>query len=259
MMGTMDRDTPFDWGEHPLEEGTEFGLQLGPLRLRFARRSGEIRIAHHRADATDQEPEWSRWAPMPDWGGVLRLQPAFPDRLVVVKPDQHFWMMRGARARLYLRVPLHVVVEAVGPQPRSLLRVPTMVLTDTWWGTSQEGELGYGLDTRGRRELQDDEFEEHLGICPLHLENPSEDDLHVDRIALRVAHLSLYRQGHRLWADPTRVRYQGADAGSLIDMSGRPPEEAPDAEHLADPEEPMTRGFTARTFARLRSSIGELL
>jgi hypothetical protein len=55
------------------------------------------------------------------------------------------------------------------------------------------------------------------------------------------------------------VRYQGEDAGSRIDMSGRPPEEAPDAELLADPEEPLTRGFTARTFARLRSSIEEFL
>ena len=52
------------------------------------------------------------------------------------------------------------------------------------------------------------------------------DDLHVDRIALRVAHLSLYRDGDRLWADTTRVRYLGEDAGSRIDMSGKAPEEA---------------------------------
>jgi hypothetical protein len=252
----MDRDTPFDWGDHPLDEGGEFCLGLGPLTLRFARRSGEIRIAHHREDSSGaDEPGWSRWAPMPGWNGVIRLQPSFPDRLVVVKPDQDFWLMRGARARLYLRVPLHVVVEAVGPQTRSLLRVPTMVMTDTWWGTPAEGELGYGLDTRGRRELRDEEFEEHLGICPLVLENPSEDDLHVDRIALRVAHLSLYRDGDRLWSDTTKVRYQGDQSGSRIDMSGRAPEEAAEAELIAAPEYPLARGITARTFARLRSSI----
>ncbi|MBT8336941.1 MAG: hypothetical protein KJO11_10080 [Gemmatimonadetes bacterium] len=257
----MDRDTPFDWGEHTLDEGSEFCLGLGPLTLRFARRSGEIRIAHHHEDpATEgEEPEWTRWAPMPDWSGVIRLRPSFPDRLVVVKPDQDFWLMKGARARVYLRVPLHVVIEAVGPRTRALLRVPTMTLTDTWWGTSEEGELGYGLDTRGRRELRDDVFEEHLAICPLHLENPSDDDLHVDRIALRVAHLSLFRDGDRLWSDNTRVRYLGEDAGSRIDMSGNAPEETASAELLAGPEDPRARGFSARTFARLRSSIEGLL
>ena len=256
MMVAMDRDTPFDWGEQTVDEGDGFNLRLGPLGLSFARQSGEIRIAHSHGDVADFEPQWSRWAPMPGWSGVVRLRPAFPDRLVVVKPDQDFWLQRGAQARVYLRVPLHVVVEAIGPQTRTLLRVPTMVLTDTWWGTPEDGELGYGLDTRGRRELKDDEFEEHLGICPLHLENPSDDDLHVERIALRVAHLSLFQQGERLWSDATRVRYMGDDAGSRIDMSGAPPEEAPGAERVAGPEDPRARGLTARTFARLRSSFG---
>jgi hypothetical protein len=93
-------------------------------------------------------------------------------------------------------------------------------------------------------------------VCPLQLENASRDELHVDRIALRVAHLSVFRQGQRLWADETRVRYLGEDAGSRIDMSGKPPAEAPDAERLTPPDDPLSRGFTGRTFARLRSSIG---
>ena len=48
---------------------------------------------------------------------------------------------------------------------------------------------------------------------------------------------------------------QGQDAGSRIDMSGEAPEEAAGAERLAGPEDPRARGFTALTFARLRSSI----
>lgn len=259
MMVSMDADTPFDWGEHRLEDGEGFTLRLGPLRLRFARQAGEIRIAHAYEDAADEELEWTRWAPMPRWDGLLRLDPVHADRLVVVKPDQDFWLLREARARLYVRVPLHVRIDAVGPSTRTLLTVPTEVMSDTWWGTHEEGELGYWLDTRGRRALVQEDFEEHLCICPLALENPSRDDLHVDRIALRVAHLSVFGQGQKLWADETRVRYLGVDDGSRIEMSGRPPEEAPDASLLAGPREPRARGFTAWTFARLRSSIEGLL
>lgn len=248
----MTIDTPFDWGDHEVPEGSPHVLRLGPLRLHFTRVSDEIRLAWGR---NDDEPEWTRWAPAA-WDGRIRLSPVHPDRLVVVQPQDDFWLMRGARARIYLRVPLHVQVEALGSSAQSLLRVPTQVLSDTWWGTPEEGELGYWLDTRARREMHDDEFLEHLCVCPLQLENTSRDDLLVDRIALRVAHLSVFREGERLWADETRVRYLGEDAGSRIEMAGRPPSEASGAERISPPAAPMVRGFTARTFARLRSSIG---
>lgn len=253
----MNADTPFDWGEHDVPEDGERELRLGPLRLRFTSVSGEIRIAHDR-DGSDAEPVWARWAPAA-WSGRIRLTPVLPDRPVVVKPDAEFRLLRDARARIYVRVPLQVHVEALCASPRSLLRVPTSVLSDTWWGTPEEGELGYWLDTRARREIRDEDFEEHLCVCPLHLENVSKDDLVVDRIALRVAFLSVFRQGTRLWADETRVRYLGDEAGSRLDMSGRPPADAPDAVRMTPPDEAMARGFTARTFARLRSSIGEWL
>lgn len=249
----MTYDTPFDWGEHEVPEESPRSLRLGPLRLRFTRASGEIRLAWDYGDRS--EPEWGRWAPG-TWSGSLRLSPAHPDRLVVVQPQSEFWLLQEARARIYVRVPLHVHVEALGPSPRTLLRVPTEVLSDTWWGTPEEGELGYWLDTRARREMRDDEFLEHLCVCPLQLENTSRDDLLVDRIALRVAHLSVFRQGDRLWADETRVRYLGEDAGSRIDMSGRAPVEAPEATRVSAPQSPLGRGFSARTFARLKSSIG---
>lgn len=249
----MTVDTPFDWGEHPVPEDEPAVLRLGPLRLRFTRVAGEIRLAWDRGD--DDEPVWTRWAPGP-WSQRIRLQPAHPDRLVVVEPADEFWLLRGAEARIYVRVPLHVHVEALGDSVRSLLRIPTQVLSDTWWGSPEEGELGYWLDTRARRRMLDDEFLEHLCICPLQLENHSRDDLLVDRIALRVAHLSVFRDGQRLWADETRVRYLGDDAGSRIDMSGRPPSDAPEAERISPPQAPLPRGLTARTFARIRSSIG---
>lgn len=186
----------------------------------------------------------------------MELTPAFPSRIVVVKPEDEFRLMQGARARVYLRIPLQVEVR-VRPAPSpAVASVPTAVMSDTWWGSVHEGELGFWLDTRARRRIASGEFEEHLCICPLQLENRARNDLQVDKVALRVEHLSLFQDGQRLWADETRVRYLGDEEGSRIEMAGSAPVEAPGAVLLAPPRVPMERGFSARTFARLRSSLG---
>lgn len=246
----MSSDSNFSWGDHEVDEHPRT-LRLGPLRLTFASNSGELRLAWGYDDAP---PEWTRWA-TGQWDGQIRLTPVQPDRVVVIKPEREFRLLRGARARVYLRVPLHVQIESLGSNPRTLIRIPSAHLSDSWWGSPLEGELGYWLDTRARRSMKDDEFLEHLCICPLQLENDSTDHLLVDRIALRVAHLSVYRDGNRLWADETRVRYLGEEAWSRIEMSGQAPAEAPDATRVTPPDMPLPRGFTARTFARLKSSI----
>lgn len=252
----MSDDTPFDWGEHPVHEDRETSLELGPLQLHFTRQAGEIRLAHRRKGDADGL-RWGRWVPGEGWDGRIALTPTFPDRPVIVKPEDEFWLLKEAEARIYVRIPLVVRVEALGTARRTVAEIPTSVLSDTWWGTPQAGELCYFLDTKARRAMAPGEFLEHLCVCPLHLQNRSPDDLLVTRIALRPAHLSIYRDGTRLWSELTSVRYMGEEEASVLDVASAPPEEAGSPERLTPAEVPMARGFTARTFARLRSSIGE--
>ncbi|MDT8342343.1 MAG: DUF432 domain-containing protein [Longimicrobiales bacterium] len=251
----MSEDTAFDWGTHTVPDDRATELRFGPLELHFAREAGEIRIAVRR-DGEGEELRWSRWAPGPDWDGTLSLLPAFPDRTLVVKPEDDFRLMRNAEARIFVRVPVEVRISVPGGERVPLLEVPTTVLSDTWWGSPEEGELCYFLDTRARRALADADFLEHVCACPLQLVNRSEDDLLVTHIALRPAFLSIYRDRERLWSDVTLVRYRGDEEGSSLEVSNRPPAEAAQPALLTPAATPMTRGFTARTFARLRSSLG---
>lgn len=254
----MTDDTAFDWGTHDVPEDREASLSLGPLHLRFTRAAGEIRLAHRR-DGEKEESRWSRWVPGHGWDGRIALTPRYPDRPVIVKPEDDFWLLKGAEARIYVRIPLVVQIEALGDPPRPVVSIPTKILSDTWWGSPEEGELCYFLDTKARRSMAQHEFLEHLCVCPLQLKNRSPDDLLVTRIALRPQHLSVFRDGNRLWSELTTVRYQGDEVGSELDVSSRAPEEAKEPTRLSAPEVPMARGFTARTFARLRSSLGEWL
>lgn len=255
------------WGPRTLDEDAEADIRLGPLTLHLARTAGEIRLAHTRdreereerqgdAEEPDRELEWSRWAGS-DWTGEIGLHPTFPDRPVVVAPEEPFHLVAGADARIYVRVPLWVKVEATGRgRTTKLTALPTIPTSDTWWGTVEEGELCFSLTTHARRAISEELFEPHLAMCPIELVNRSDEDLTVDKIALRVDYLSLYTRGGQIWADETRVRYQGDVEGSRLEMAGRPPAEASDARLLAAARLKMARGFKARTFARLRSMQG---
>lgn len=253
------------WREHDLQGRGLVTVQVGPVRLHLEAVAGEIRVAWERSAALEgpwdehawvQDPGelgWARWAPGP-WTGRIALTPIFPDRPVVVTPADPFHLMGGAEARIYVRLPLWIQLQTVdqdGTAP--LVAIPTSEWSDTWWGTPEEGELCYWLQTRARRAVTEVLFLPHMVICPLDLVNRSPGELHVDKIALRVEYLSLYVQDAAIWSDATRVRYQGEAEGSRLEMAGRAPREAPRATLLAPPRVKMARGFSARTFARLRS------
>ncbi len=259
----MKDDTSFDWGTRSLHDGEELEVALGPLQLRIRRISGEIRLAYRRegdgAEAVDLRgpagaDRWIRWVANPEWSGEFDLAPSLPTRPLVVRPDNEFRLMQDSEARIYVRVPLEVRVQALG---HTLLQVPTHVLSDTWWGSTEAGDLHYFLDTQARRHVDDEEFEEHLAVCPVQLRNRSAEDLMVSRISLQTEFLTIYRDGTRLWSDATTVRYRGAEEESDLRVAGEPPDEAPQGQLVSVARQPLGRGFSARTFARqIRSSLG---
>jgi hypothetical protein len=268
--GSVSDPAASPWGEHDLRGGDGLDFFIGALTLRFEEREGEVWLSRRASDerasavqpgdardsASEERPHgWTRWATA-GWDGRVALTPGFPDRAVVVEPDGAFWLARGARARIYVRVPLWVHVEALGDERTSLTRIPTMTGSDTWWGSFEEGELCYWFATSARRTVEDSLFQPHLAMCPVQLENVSSDSLRVERIALRVAYLTLYAQGERIWADETTVRYQGEAEGAHLDVAGSPPPEAPGAQLLVPARLRMTRGVRAFTFARLRAVQG---
>ncbi|CAN5760249.1 hypothetical protein BH23GEM11_BH23GEM11_06220 [soil metagenome] len=265
------------WGVVPLDTGRAVGRRMGPRELWIHKVHGEIRLADRKLAAGNEAPEssgvpeepeaWSRWAlPSPPGkaitGGVphstLSLRPSLPDRAVIVQPDVPFSLVPRAEARIFVRIPLTIRVELDlpdDPAPVLLKTLPTLELSDTWWGGFLDGELCYWLNTTARREAGPELLEPHLVICPLHLVNQSRSDLKVEKLCFRVEHLSLYADRNGFWADESRVRYQGDTEGSHIDMTGRPPEEAVSPRRILAPPT-AARGIRALTFKGLRGFSG---
>lgn len=251
------------WGSRPAPaKGETQRLDVGPLTVWLRGGESELWVASHRVPDGDphwdgelpESAEWSRWALHGDQRH-LRVTPVFPDRPLVVKPDHSFTLMRRAKARIYMRVPAWVRIEtmsAPGGAATLLTEIPTVQLSDTWWGDFLDGELAFWLTTRGRREITPDLFQPHLVMCTLQMDNVSRDDLHVEKLSLRVGHLSIYRKDGWLWAEEVRVEYHGEDEGSEIHMDDRPPAEAAGAVEIS-PARHQARSFRTRTFARLKA------
>lgn len=263
---TAGHEGPLDlWGERTLPRPDALErVDVGPLTLWLRSLHNEIWVAHRQQgeqtgppDEKPDEMDWSRWA-LVDRPHRLRLRPVFPDRPLVVKPEHPFTLLRRAEARLYVRIPVWVRLEAIEEgrgRATVLTEIPTEPLSDTWWGDFLDGELAYWLSTTGRRVVTPDLFRPNLVMATLQLSNLSEDDLAVEKLALRVEHLSIYLKEDRLWAEEVKVHYHGEELGSEIHMDDEPPVEAEGALELT-PARAQARSFRARTFTRLRAWSG---
>lgn len=251
------------WGPIELSHGSTVAHRIGPRDQWFAFRENEIRIATAAAPEGLPEPtaeppeevEWSRWA-VPKGEHAVFLRPALPDRPVVLQPEVPFSLLPRTEARIYVRIPLWIRVEVATGDRTLLMEVPTVDLSDTWWGGFLEGELCYWLHTHARRGVRPELLQPYLAMCPLLLVNRSGMDLKVEKLAFRVAHLSLFLHQGGLWADESLVRYQGEAEGSEVQTTGKPPPEAAGAPQVVAPRLPTARSFSARTFARLRGLPG---
>lgn len=236
--------------------------RFGSLVIRIRKDDDEIHLSHSNDPAgaaggfvDGQRARWERWAGSGELNEI-EFFPAFPDRPLVLQPENPFRLLPGARARIFVRVPLWVQIRVPGRHGALLAEVPTMTLSETWWGGFQDGELAYWLHITARRGAPPEIFLPDRIICPLALQNQANEDLPVEKVLLRVNHLSVFKGSGSLWADEVRIRYKGEEEGSELETTGRTPPEAPGAQRLASPRIPLARGFSARTFARLKALPG---
>lgn len=247
-----------NWVDIKLKNAEEQNIQVGPLRIFIRKVHNEVWIAYEYSSAEktgasgtegkDTEPKkWIRWALKEDITG-FSLFPCFPDRPIVVKPEYPFKISKGASARIYSRVPVFVRITPKDYPDFVITEIPTVVLSNTWFGSFTEGELCYWLSTTARREINPEIFESHMAVCTMQIKNNSDEELKFENICLRVDRLSLYLMDEFLWADQTDITYQGGDKHTDIEMKGRLPKEAKGGKLITKPRTPIQKSFAIRTF-----------
>lgn len=250
------------WGEHPLREGAPLCLDWGPHRLWLRHTYNELWLASQpkeegeRLSGPPTVEKWKRYI-LKYPCERIRLSPRFPDRPVVVQPENVFILTPRATARIYVRCPLWAAVEALaGANSTEVTEIPLVTLSGTWFGGMTEGDLCYSISSGARRAVAPDARRSFLAICPIEVVNRSEEDFQVETICLRVSGLSIYRGENQLWSDEAAIHYLGADLASEIRFAGRPPAEAANAQKMAEPRIPVRHGFALPSFASLKDLSG---
>lgn len=179
-------------------------------------RDGEERVPgiERGCDAFPEGTEWRRIGSVADLP-ELRVAPAFPDRAVVVRPEVPFSVLPGERVQFYVGVP--VSIRLMGPSSLSLLQVPSLVLSNTWFGLPTDGELAYALRTRARRDAEELDLDPLRIICPVRVKNQAKELLNFERICIRPQFLSLYEDTvHGLWANESSMIVRSDQEASRV-------------------------------------------
>lgn len=258
------RESP--WREYPIEPGRTESVDLGPLRIWWKVVDGDFWLARQHLDAGGEgsppEPEgpakhedWVRLAAEEDFKTV-RLSPCFPDRAVMVQPEMPLRVAPGGQMSVHVSCPLFVEVALPGKKDLTVAEIPSLILSNTWFGSVTEGELCYWISSRARRRIEPREADPYLAICPIGIHNNSPDDLLVERICLRVMNLTLYLDGNQLWSDVLKANYRGGPEISELRATGKAPSQAKGAKRIRSPREPRKDPWAARTFRTLRTELG---
>jgi hypothetical protein len=149
-----------DWGSYQFENDENKYLSTGQLHLWIRRRKDEVWLGHRYRDGAveghsylDEKPpadlEWARWAPKnnPD---TINIMPVFPDLPMVISSEYPLKVASGSNITIYTRIPVWIRISA-GRNAGTLIELPTVKLSRTWFGTPMEGELCYWSTTKARR------------------------------------------------------------------------------------------------------------
>ncbi|HUT11765.1 MAG TPA: hypothetical protein VMY42_14790 [Thermoguttaceae bacterium] len=220
------------WGEYALKVGQAGCWKIGELRVWARRGEREWQVAHLPGgrlggDSVHAEVPSSDFAPPDDAerlrlvfrqsSPVIRFSPALADRPIVVRSQTPLRLMPKESAQLFVTTPLWVRIDFAGSSG-SVLDVPSVRLSDTWFGAStREGQLCYAGRVDARLRLEELVRVPYRVLTVFVVENRDAESLALDKIALPLPHLSLHREpGGAFWTQSVQV--QRAKNGGEIEV-----------------------------------------
>jgi hypothetical protein len=246
------------WRTYSAEQGTAQTIECGPLQVYVQWSANEVWIASRRRawptspdDSSETaELKWSRWA-LNQNDTDIEVSPALPSTPLLLKPDDPYRIVPGANTRIYTRIPLWLQIRTTKGKIL-LTEIPTVTMSNTWFGSTVDGERCLSHHSSVRRFLTDDFFLPHLASCTLEVKNTSPNELKFEKICLRTENMTLYDHEGNLWTDVTTILYKGIDGDGEIETGGKPPVEAKGASLITRPRVHKSSNIAVRTFELLR-------
>lgn len=254
------------WEAHTLSHEQIYRAAIGPLTIWLRRINDELHVAVERESELNNSPRvepldeaepddverltWNRYI-LAAGSHRIQLRPVMPDRSLVARPESVLELPTSRHARFYIGAPIWIAIEEALAEPVRLVELPTVILSNIWFGTPIAGELCYSLTTRARRTIDEDDRRLHWAVCSLAVKNDSSETLKVQRLRVHAPNLTLYEQDGQLWTNEVSAHFKNTDHGTEIEIKPRPPHRGMTVRSEA--REPIRGSVFTRVFGLLKS------
>ena len=233
--------------------------QIGPLSFSVERTQSEWKIALDRNEAQQDRLtcgleestidliDIKRWVAS-DNEYELYLEAALPDRPLIVRPDSPLIMLPGQKAMFFIGIPIWIRVKTRQDIKSTLIEIPSIILSNSWFGPPTDGELCYSMRTSAKLEIKELTSRPYRAVCPLEVRNAAQTPLEIQRICLRPEMLPIFQGKTHLWTASGRVTYLGENEWSRVVYGNNAPSFEADSGIVGEPRVKMARGFLAKTF-----------
>jgi hypothetical protein len=255
------------WDEFQIENGETINWKIGSLSLWMEHRDEEYLISQANRDedanvlsttqVRDHEdvPEdlsWNHYI-VQDPSIKFQLVPALPDRAVVVSPEFPIKLAPNSDVVFYLSIPVWVQIMVGNKKKALFMEIPSLVLSNTWFGDAMTGELCYALTTRALRKVEDHGDLRHRIICPVRILNRGAEPLDFQNLCVHVEHLRVFSGAERLWSNDVSIIYVGDEQPNEIRYEDKIPQYAKECVILSSERVPSQKSIISRSFSFIKS------
>lgn len=245
------------WEPIKIEKDEMISIQLGSLDLWIHRGAQEWHVASdYRKDEMERlsvsrcremaDLEWTRWM-INEQVDEIKLHPCMPDRPVIVRPEMPISLLPNQSVQFYIGVPVWVGI-SLDDRFHNITEVPTMVLSNSWFGPTTEGELCYAMRTTAKLRQDDLQPHPHRAVVPFEIRNASSETLDFTRLCMHTNSLRIYQGRERMWTNQGRATYRGLDKWSRVVYARSAPSYDDAGRLVGKAREPVDRGAILRTF-----------
>lgn len=254
------------WKPLTIGQNQTLDLCLGSLHLWIHRKKKEWYIAHEMEESSEdrfsisidsapfeQDRPWNRWI-LDEQIEQILFKPQLPSRALIVRPEMPMCLMPKQSVQFFVGIPIWLAI-TIGNGKEHIIEIPTMPLSNSWFGPFTEGELCYALKTTARLHQKDLKPGAHRAVFALEIRNASAEILNFERLCVRPQFLNIFQGATHLWASKGRVSYRGEENWSRIVYSSMAPEFDQVGPLLGKAREPMPRGTLLKTFDNLKQRV----
>jgi len=243
--GEIGQKTKPWWGTFTVEEGQSRFWRVGSVIIFVDRFTNEWHIAsapvEKSSDDLNEEAELDLEKHKFNFKtftfktqAELSINPILADRPLASKLEQTLYIPGGEEILLYVSSPVWVRV-ATSNSKVTLAEVPTVMLSDTWFGktTTSEGILCYAAQTYCSSHLKDIPSGPDRIVSPMFIKNETRSILQLEKVSVPLPYLSVYADSQNfLWTEQLNVHRTGEEQHPHVHVEKGPPRAIEDIHRL---------------------------